>query len=237
MANAVQVLTRSLSSMQHPQSRRVLLSHVQEDQGVLWQAILNSQGVIVDFDLSWRRHHPNLLSYLQELTEQAQPLPNLLIMDINAKIGEESHAAEVCRWCTKYLTDLQVIFLYNSGEQVPDLAKRWGLRRGAVDVLPKLTRENLLVLAIKLTSILGLTIKAEPLKGIAELMPSSVVTPPVLPETQTPIPNLAEPASSLESRVESKADPKPESKNELKPKADSQEYIIYRGVKVPKRRS
>lgn len=199
--------------MPHPHPRRVLLSHVPEEHGLLWQAILSSQGVVVEFDSNWRQHHPNLVTYLQELIDQAQPLPHLLIMDINVKMGADSHAAEVCLWCTKFLADLQVIFLYNSTEQVPDLAKRWALRRGAVDVLPKLTRENLLVSTIKLTSILGMTVKAEPLKGIAELMPSS-----------TPVPPASSPPNAAPS-------PEP------KPKTAAQEYIIYRGVKVPKNRS
>jgi len=160
---------------QEPQ-KRALITHVPEEQGVLWHAILESQGINAHFELNWRIFNPNLLEYLKGLALSGEVLPDMLMLDMGVKIAgsEELQSGEVCRWCSKYYPNLRIFLLGSNSDKVSDLAKRWGLRRGAVDVLPKLSRDNLLISTVRVTSVLGCALAATPLKNIAAIMPSTL---------------------------------------------------------------
>jgi len=157
-------------------AKNVLITHVPEEEGILWQAVLASQGISAHFEANWRIFNPNLLESLKELAKSGRNLPDMLILDMGVKLpgSDELHSGVVCHWCSKYFPRLKIMLINARAENISDLSKRWGLRRGAIDVLPKLSRDNLLILTVRVTSVLDCQLSASALKNIVELMPDSL---------------------------------------------------------------
>jgi CheY-like chemotaxis protein len=220
--------------------RNVLITHVPPEQGNLWQAILNSQGISANFEANWQILHPNLLELLKDRMNRGETLPDLILMDIGVKDldSDEFHSGQVCLWCNRNLPNVKVIFLNARTDQISDLEKRWALRRGAIDVLPKLTRKNLLTSTIRITSLLGCSLSALTLKGIAEMMPSpwepfEAAALMEDPEESTGfVANQADPRFKYQSSA-----PELSGENLIAASSNNDEYIIYRGVKVRKKKN
>jgi CheY-like chemotaxis protein len=233
-----------------PQTK-VLITHVPEEQGVLWRAILESQGINAHFEVNWRIFNPNLLEYLKRLALTDEALPDMLMLDMGVKVSgsEELQSGEVCRWCSKHYPHIRIFLLGSNSDKVPDLAKRWGLRRGAVDVLPKLSRENLLISTVRVTSVLGCALSATPLKNIAAIMPST------LEQRQKEL-EADDETLSFERKIEQKIEQIEEVEEDrtqgrqgtnsaainltvpaTQTQLSNDDFIIYRGVKVRKKKN
>ncbi|NJK35409.1 MAG: hypothetical protein HC919_10915 [Oscillatoriales cyanobacterium SM2_2_1] len=201
----------------------VLLTHVNHSDGRLWQAILESQGVVVDYLPHWMRTAPILLDALKARYARGEVFPEMLIMDVGVRLPEPRkllQAGDVCIWCQRHVPEMKIILLHSSATQISELEKRWALRRGATDLMPQLNRHNLLSVVLRLTSLLGRSLSPEPLHYIAELLTSQESEEVTVLQNTPPQEQVAE----LESAP-------------VKALPEDTEFVIYRGVRVLKKKS
>jgi hypothetical protein len=162
------------------------------------------------------RTAPILLDALKARYARGESFPEMLVMDVGVRLPESRkllQAGDVCLWCQRHVPELKIILLHSGATQISELEKRWALRRGATDLMPRLNRHNLLSVVLRLTSLLGRPLAPEPLHYIAELLTSQEVE---------------------EETVLQSAPPEPEP---VKAVPDDTEFVIYRGVRVLKKKS
>ncbi|NJK59507.1 MAG: hypothetical protein HC918_03600 [Oscillatoriales cyanobacterium SM2_1_8] len=202
----------------------VAVTHLPEEEGRIWQAILAAQGVPTQYAVDWERDPFRLLRQLEECVARQQPLPALLVLGMEAKApgSDVLMAGEVCIWCRRHCPELKVVLVHPRQDTVGELQRRWALRRGAADVLPKLSRGNLLTSAVRLMSILGGILNPEPLRHIAELLPQPVA--PAAP----PQPATEDTSGSSNAGTETAAAGDTAGK-------DEGDFVWYRGVRVRRR--
>lgn len=87
----------------------------------------------------------DLLKLLEQKRESKQPLPELIISDIGIRYegGTSLLATELCKWCADYAPELKVLLVNPRQVQIKEVEKRWAIRRGAIDLLPKISIDNL----------------------------------------------------------------------------------------------
>ncbi|CAN1210904.1 Response regulatory domain-containing protein [Tumidithrix helvetica PCC 7403] len=143
------------------------MTHLDQDQGKLWQTALSHQGI----DVIWDTAKIDLVERLEQL-HQSNHLPDLLLMDTGIKSpnAETLQSGSVCQWITKNRVALKVVLFNPRQDRIKDIEHSWALRRGVVDVLPKLTGENLVSLTARVTGILGSTFLQEPIERLADQM-------------------------------------------------------------------
>ncbi len=202
-------------------SSLVSITHLPEEEGRAWQAILAAQGVPTQYATDWERDPFRLLRRLEECVARGEALPALLLLGMEAKApgSDVLMAGEVCIWCRRHCPEIPVVLVHPRQETVGELQRRWALRRGAADVLPKLSRGNLLTSAVRLMSILGVVLNPEPLRHIADLLPQ-----PVAPSPPVPLPT-DDTAGGSAVHTATTADQG----------EDDGDFVWYRGVRVRRR--
>ncbi|MFQ3680225.1 MAG: hypothetical protein SNJ60_06940 [Pseudanabaenaceae cyanobacterium] len=205
----------------------VSITHLPEEEGRVWQAIFAAQGVPTEYATDWERDPFRLLRHLEECVAHQRPIPGLLVvgMDVKAPGSDVLMAGEICIWCRRHCPDLKVVLVHPRQEAVGELQRRWALRRGAADVLPKLSRANLLTSTVRLMSILGVTLNPEPLRHIAELLPQPV-TPAAPPQPATDDTSGANNAGTETGGEGNGTQGKEEEEGD---------FVWYRGVRVRRR--
>ncbi len=199
----------------------VSITHLPEEEGRTWQAILVSQGVPTQYATDWERDPFRLLRQLEEWVARGEAVPTLLLLGMEAKApgSDVLMAGEVCLWCRRHCPEVHVVLVHPRQETVGELQRRWALRRGAADVLPKLSRGNLLTSAVRLMSLLGGVLNPEPLRYIADLLPQPVAPPPrVQPPTDDTAGDSTVPTETATGQGE-----------------DDGDFVWYRGVRVRRR--
>ncbi|MGQ9866446.1 MAG: hypothetical protein ACUVSQ_09245 [Pseudanabaenaceae cyanobacterium] len=198
----------------------VSITHLPEEEGRTWQAILAAQGVPTEYAGDWERDPLRLLRQLEECVAHQQSVPALLLLGMEAKAPNSDvlMSGEVCIWCRRHCPEIQVVLVHPRQDTVGELQRRWALRRGAADVLPKLSRSNLLTSAVRLMSILGVALNPEPLRYIADLLPQP--SPPPLPVQP------AADATAGDAGTETKATGQED---------EDGDFVWYRGVRVRRR--
>ena len=114
----------------------VLMIQPARMQGLIWQAVLKSQGISV----IWESADANVLDNIEQLSQAGLALPNLLLVDVQLKAG---HPYEICRWCRDRAVPINVILTDCSRTVITDYERRWATYQGAVDLLPAFQQENL----------------------------------------------------------------------------------------------
>ncbi|HAN46130.1 MAG TPA: hypothetical protein DCQ32_06205 [Cyanobacteria bacterium UBA8156] len=198
----------------------VSITHLPEEEGRTWQAILAAQGVTTQYAVDWERDPFRLLRQLEESVARQQSVPTLLLLGMEAKApgSDVLMAGEVCIWCRRHCPKIQVVLVHPRQDTVGELQRRWALRRGAADVLPKLSRSNLLTSSVRLMSILGVALNPEPLRYIADLLPQPVASPAPPATDDTAGGNNAGPEAKVEEKKDEEGD-----------------FVWYRGVRVRRR--
>jgi CheY-like chemotaxis protein len=200
--------------------KAVLMMHTDQAQGELWQTALVTQ----QLDVVWENTSLDLVQYLEKCDRQN--LPDLLIMDmaIKSPSSETLQSSSVCQWISKKQAPTKVVLFNPRQEKIKDIEHSWALRRGASDVLPRLSPENLMAEVARVTALIGCSLISQPLEKIAKgLGVNSGVT-------QARASDLA-----VISEVESlKNSSKSETKNNSKAsqKSDDGEVVMYRGVRI-----
>lgn len=187
-----------------------LVAYIDRNEGLLWQAILKLQGI----DAVFKPSLDNVYDYLKVNT------PNILLMNINANSNNVLISGTVCRWCQSNLRGIKIFLINPYKLEISDLERRWAIRRGAIDMLPQLTRQNAMQ-SIK-----------EVLNSV-EKSPYHDVIPTLMDliEKYNPTPSLSVEESITEENIdESNAQEIADSN----PSTNNEEYITYRGIKVPR---
>lgn len=200
--------------------KAVLMMHTDQAQGELWQTALVTQ----QLDVIWENTSLDLVQYLEKCDRQN--LPDLLIMDmaIKSPSSETLQSSSVCQWIAKQQAPTKVVLFNPRQEKIKDIEHSWALRRGASDVLPRLSPENLMAEVARVTALIGCSLISQPLEKIAKSLGASTGA------TQARVSELA-----VISEVEAlKTSSKSETKNNSKAnqKSDGGEVVMYRGVRI-----
>lgn len=152
------------------QKKAVLMIHTDQEQGLLWQAVLSTQ----QLDVIWESTPLDLIEYLEECDRQK--LPDLLIMDtaIKSPNSETLQSSSVCQWVSKQNARIKVVLFNPRQERIKDVEHSWAIRRGAADMLPRLSQENLIAEVARVTALIGCTMIYQPLEKIAKNLGSKL---------------------------------------------------------------
>ncbi len=137
----------------------LLLSQI--DQQELWLKLLASQGLSV-----------TTVSPEEELIDRLETLPDLILLDlgIKSKDGNTLQASDVGRWLkSKQINDRLVLVNPKEEGQIKDMERRWALRQGAVEVLPRLDQSNLIEQGETIAKLLGINFDREAVKSLITL--------------------------------------------------------------------
>ncbi len=121
--------------------KSVLLAQLSEEQSLMWHNALSSHQLEV-----WAAPETeDLLKLLDQKRQSKQSLPQLIISDIGIRYGGGTSllATELCKWCADHAPELKVLLINPRQAQIKEVEKRWAIRRGAIDLLPKISLENL----------------------------------------------------------------------------------------------
>lgn len=122
-------------------AKSVLLAQLSEEQSLMWHSVLSSHQLEV-----WAAPETeDLLKMLDQKYQAKQPLPELIISDIGIRYGGGTSllATELCKWCADNAPELKVLLVNPRQIQIKEVEKRWATRRGAIDLLPKVSTDNL----------------------------------------------------------------------------------------------
>lgn len=120
--------------------KSVLLAQLSEEQAMIWHKALSSHQLKV-----WAApESQDLLKMLDQKRQSDQDLPELIISDIGVRYGGGTSllATELCKWCADYAPQLKVLLVNPRQNQIKEVEKRWATRRGAIDLLPKISIDN-----------------------------------------------------------------------------------------------
>ncbi|MCY7334114.1 MAG: hypothetical protein LH649_15995, partial [Pseudanabaena sp. CAN_BIN31] len=126
-------------------------------------------------------------------------------------------SSSVCQWLTKQQVATKVVLFNPRQEKIKDLEHNWALRRGAADILPRLSPENLVAAVARVTALIGCSLISQPLEKIARSLGAK-------PES------LQVRGSDLLDESEINATSKSESKPNQK--SDGEDVVMYRGVRI-----
>jgi signal transduction histidine kinase len=124
-------------------AKSVLLAQLSEEESLIWHNTLSSHNIEV-----WAApDSENLLKLLEQKQQSQQSLPSLIISDIGIRYGGGTSllATELCKWCTENAPETKVLLINPRQTQIKEVEKRWATRRGAVDLLPKTSLDNLAI--------------------------------------------------------------------------------------------
>ncbi|WP_055074795.1 response regulator [Pseudanabaena sp. 'Roaring Creek'] len=197
--------------------KAVLMMHTDRVQGELWKTALLTQ----QLDVIWENIPLDLVVYLEKFDRQK--LPDLLIMDMAIKSpnSETLQSSSVCQWLSKQQVPTKVVLFNPRQEKIKDIEHSWALRRGASDVLPRLSPENLMAEVARVTALIGCSLITQPLEKIARSLGAS---------SSGAIERESSDVDEAESKPKSRSETKNNSKNNQK--SDAGDVVMYRGVRV-----
>jgi CheY-like chemotaxis protein len=196
--------------------KAVLMMHIDQAQGELWRTALSSQ----QLDVTWENVSLDLVQYLEKCDRQN--IPDLLIMDMAIKSpnSETLQSSSVCQWLSKNEIGTKVVLFNPRQEKIKDIEHSWALRRGASDILPRLSPENLMAEVARVTALIGCSLSSQPLEKIAK----NVVTYPTQTKDSRNDRNVEVVKTSSVSTT------KNNSKDNQK--SDDSAVVMYRGVRI-----
>ncbi len=141
--------------------KSVLLAQLSEEQSLMWHSALSSHQIEV-----WAAPETDdLLKLLDQKRLSKQNLPQLIISDIGIRYGGGTSllATELCKWCVDHAPELKILLVNPRQGQIKEVEKRWATRRGAIDLLPKISLDNINSAFEVVAQALGIEIKPEAL--------------------------------------------------------------------------
>ncbi|NMF59367.1 sensor histidine kinase [Pseudanabaena yagii] len=143
--------------------KSVLLAQLSEEQAMIWHKALSSHQLEV-----WAApESQDLLKLLTQKLKANQSLPELIIADIGVRHegGTSLLATELCKWCTDNAPQVKILLINPRQTQIKEVEKRWAIRRGAIDLLPKVSIHNLSSSLVIAAKSIGIEVKPEVLKA------------------------------------------------------------------------
>ena len=177
----------------------VLVANLPLESGLIWQAIFKLQKL----DVIWEEKLPDLYEYIKLIR------PDVMLINFDINRQDSLNPGVISRWCQTHMRNMHVFLVDTDRVEIDELQRRWAKRRGAVDVLPKLTRTN------ALTSINLI------LRTIDRKLDDSTL-PILLKLLEKDSPEVVEIAKDKEEATQETN------------QTTEEQFIIYRGVKVPK---
>ncbi len=145
-------------------AKSVLLAQLSEEESLIWHNTLSSHSLEV-----WAApDSENLLKLLEQKQQSQQNLPSLIISDIGIRYGGGTSllATELCKWCSENAPETKVLLINPRQSQIKEVEKRWATRRGAVDLLPKTSLDNLAIAFETAAKTLGIEVNPESLASV-----------------------------------------------------------------------
>jgi len=189
------------------------MAHLEADQATLWQTALASQ----QMHIVCKSAEHDLKEELEEAYTNQLNLPHLVLLDVGIKSpnSEMLQSGNVCQWAVQKDNAPKIVLLNPRQEKIRDLERAWALRRGASDMLPRLSAENLVELVSIVTQLVGRPCATD-------LLHSALRTTPVVePAVASFLEN--QPTAQIASAIKN---PDPDTTK------DRAKYVIYRGVRV-----
>ncbi len=202
--------------------KTVLMVQLDSDQGKVWQTALESQ----QLEVVWEAANIDLVELLAQKQQNAVQLPDLLLIDTSIKSpnSEALQSSSVCSWCSKNSPHLKIVLFNPRQDEIREVERSWAVRRGAVDILPKLTQDNLITSVAQIANLLGYVLEQKLLEAIALSLPR--LTPKLTHATSPKLDTVSVEANGT-SKVSKMSKPLENATG------DSEEnYLMYRGVKI-----
>jgi PAS domain S-box-containing protein len=134
-------------------AKSVVLLQSSKIQGKVWQEILASQGI----PLNWIEPEVNLQQFIEQLDESNQPLPKLLLLDMTAL---KPNPYSFCRWCNSNHPRLKIILTSGTRTDIPPSERKWAIHQGALDLLPGFAQQDLFANMVDIISKVRLVLTA-----------------------------------------------------------------------------
>lgn len=147
--------------------KTVLIFQLDEQQGKIWDAALQSQGIQVD----WRPANIDIVEMLKGI--EARYLPDLLIMDIGIKspTSNSLQVVPVCNWCRSLDVPIKVLLLNSSSSQIKPYEQKWATGKcGAIAIISKLNLATLNITIPLIVDALESELEIAALEGISGLI-------------------------------------------------------------------
>lgn len=116
------------SQPQLPVNQQVLMIHASAVQGKIWQEILLSQNIAVEWDCPGTD-----LQQLVNLRTTTHTLPGLLILDVNAIAGDISALGH---WCRTKVIETQILLIDSQRNTIPPEEQSQAKANGFLDLYP-----------------------------------------------------------------------------------------------------
>jgi hypothetical protein len=149
--------------------KTVLMFQLDRSQGKIWDLVLKSQGIQID----WRNGDVDLVEMLKKIYHIDRNLPDLLIMDIGIKSPNSNslQVVPVCNWCKNLDKPLKVLLLNSSSIQVKAYEQKWAVGKcGAIAIVPKLSQTTINHTLTLIADTLDINLQPEALDRVAMLM-------------------------------------------------------------------
>ena len=202
------------------QKKAVLMMHTDQEQGQLWQTALATQ----QLEVTWGNTQFDLVQYLEKCDRQK--LPDLLLIDMALKssTSQTLQSSSVCQWINKQQVNIKVVLFNPRQDRIKDIEHSWALRRGAADVLPRLSPDNLMAEVARVTALIGCSLISQPLEKIAKSIGADSES------IQTKERDLSTARNINSSKISPK--PEPQNNSKVNSKSDTGSSVMYRGMRV-----
>jgi hypothetical protein len=149
--------------------KTALMLHLDRQQKRIWDAALQSQSISIED----RSPEVDIVEMLKEIYQSAQPLPDLLIMDIGIKSSTSNslQVVPVCQWCRSLDKPLKVLLLNSSSTQVKAYEEKWATGKcGAIAIVSKLNQATLISTMSLITDIWEREVDVQALEEVSFLL-------------------------------------------------------------------
>lgn len=127
-------------------------------QGLIWQAVLKSQGISV----IWESPQVDFIDNVQQLKKAGLTLPDAILVDVGIE-GFNPYA--FCRLCRDRYSEMQVILTNTARDDIHPSERQWALHQGAADYLPAFQPDALVTSVTHGVKAVLQAISSEPLEN------------------------------------------------------------------------
>lgn len=127
-------------------------------QGLIWQAVLKSQGISV----IWESPQVDFIDNVRQLKKAGLALPDAILVDVGIE-GFNPYA--FCRLCRDRYSEMQVILTNTARNDIHPSERQWAMHQGAADYLPAFQPESLVTSVTHGVKAVLQAISSEPLEN------------------------------------------------------------------------
>ncbi|NCJ08359.1 FHA domain-containing protein [Synechococcales cyanobacterium C] len=132
---------------------QVLMLQHPTPQSMIWQNILQSQNILIQ----WHLPEQDIEAELTSRDAKGGELPQVLLLDV-ALYPANPYA--LCRWCSEAYPQIKIILLNSTQREVMPTERHWALKQGGFGLLPALPETGLLANMSEVQQHLGIILDA-----------------------------------------------------------------------------